>query len=465
MKKALTTLVCTAATAATVSATTSNERVRPNIVLINIDDLGWADLSSNSSTYYQTPNIDRLRSQGIYFPNAYAAAANSAPSRAAMITGKYSPRHGIYTVNPPDRGAAADRKLIAAPNADELPLDMPTMALHLQQNGYRTMHVGKWHLGADPTRQGFHINVGGNKAGHPKSYFSPYKNPNLSDGVQGEFLTERLTHQAIGLIEEHSLSDAPFFLYFATYAIHTPLQARPELVEKYKNRAASEAHFNPTYAALVETADAAVGRLLAALDSLSLDRSTLVIFTSDNGGVYDLSRQWPLRAGKGSFYEGGIRVPMIFRWTGITPRGKECTEIVSQIDLFPTLCAMSNTHTTEQLDGVNIETLVVGKAEKLAPRSLYWHFPAYLEGGNAETRDPKFRSRPVSVVRRGDWKMIRNIEDGSVELYNLAADIGEKNDVSQSNPNVIKQLTSDMDAWIKSTAAPVPSELNPKYRE
>lgn len=439
------------------------ERVQPNILLINIDDLGWADMTFQGSEYYQTPNIDRLRSEGLFFTNAYACAANSAPSRASLMTGFYAPRHGVYTVNPPDRGDAKDRKLISAPNSETPDSSYTILAERLRDGGYSTFHLGKWHLGKDAAEQGFDVNIGGNLKGHPKSYFSPYKNPNLPDGEDGEFLTDRLTDEAIKLLSGAKDSDKPFFMYFATYAVHTPLQPKPELKAKYDSLPSTDDHNNSKYAALIESTDTNLGRLLDYLQSSGLDKNTVVVFISDNGGLYSVSKQHPLRAGKGSFYEGGIRTPMIVRWNGVTAQNSSNDTPVSQISLYPTLLEIAGISAdTLGLDGHSILPLFKGE-ECESTEPLYWHFPAYLEGGGVESTDSIFRSRPVSVIRDGDWKLIYNYESGLSELYNLRDDISEKNDLSTAEPAITDSLHAELFEWLRTTDAPTSFALNPSF--
>lgn len=436
----------------------------PNIILINVDDLGWTDVGYNGSTYYETPNIDRLHSQGIYFRNGYAGGANSAPSRACLLSGLNTPRHGVYTVNPPDRGRSEDRKLIPYENRMTLDSSVYTLPMALKTAGYQTCHIGKWHVGTDPLAQGVDINIAGNESGHPNSYFAPYGNRNLADGPEGEYLTDRLSLEAVRYLENVD-KDRPFFLYYATYEVHTPLQAKPELIEKYKNKKASEAHNNPVYAAMVESMDQAVGRVLEAVEKNGLAGNTFIVLTSDNGGVYNISRQWPLRAGKGSFYEGGIRVPFIVYMKDKYEGGVTSGLPVTHLDLYPTFTELAGTDPVIRPDGESLlPYLDNGKTKYLEKRSIYFHLPAYLEGGNPETKDSKFRSRPVSVVRRGDWKLFRNYEDGSYELYNLKDDISEKNDLARERPDIVKKMAKDLDKWLKKTDAPVPSELNPGYK-
>ena len=436
----------------------------PNVILINIDDLGWTDLSCNGSTYYETPNIDKLRSLGIWFSQAYAGASNSAPSRACMLTGQYGPRHGVYTVGNPNRGKAQQRRLLSIPNRDLLSDGIQILPRVLHEAGYQTYHVGKWHVTEDPLLNGFDKNVAGNHAGHPTGYFSPYHNANLSDGEAGEFLPDRLGKEAVRLIEKADRT-RPFFLYYATYAVHTPLQAEPELIAKYKAKAPTDAHKNPVYAALVEAMDRNVGRVLQAIRDNGLEENTLIIFTSDNGGVYNISRQWPLRAGKGSFYEGGIRVPLIVYQKGKYEHREINDVSVSQLDFFPTLMDLIGLDTAQlTLDGISLAHLLNDGADSsLDERPLFWHFPAYLEGGNKETTDPIFRSRPVSVVRQGKWKLIENLEDGRLELYDLFNDESEKEDLSVKCPVEKERLYQVLKDWRDQVNAPVPTELNPQY--
>jgi len=450
-------------TCITLVACNTNAPKQPNIILINIDDLGWTDLSFKGSTYYETPNVDRLKNSGVYFSQAYTGASNSMPSRACLMTGQYTPRHGIYTVPPADRGKARDRKLMPCAIKEELDTQIQTLPLILKNAGYQTCHIGKWHIGKDPHWYGIDVNIAGCQYGQPPSYFAPYKNPNLPDGPEGEYLPERLAKEVIKYLKEVD-KNRPFFLNYATYLVHTPLQPKPELEEKYRNKPSTDAHNNPKYAAMVEAMDNSIGQLLGALDDLGLTKNTLIIFTSDNGGVYNISKQWPLRAGKGSFYEGGIRVPMIFSWAGTIEGGRELSQAVSQIDFLPTILDITGIKKPEGhiLDGISLLPFLKNPTHQ-TPRTLFWHFPAYLEGGNSETTDPIFRSRPVSVVRHGDWKLIENFETGIFELYNVVNDISEKNDLI----DVETKKASEMKALLKKlqneTNAPIPDQLNPEY--
>lgn len=438
--------------------------VHPNVVLINIDDLGWTDLSCNGSKYYETPNIDNLKEKGVWFSMAYAGASNSAPSRACMLTGQNTPRHGVYTVGNPDRGKKEHRKLISYTNRVVLPDGIQILPDLLKQNGYQTFHVGKWHVTENPLDCGIDKNIGGNHAGNPRTYFSPYRNPDLKDGEKGEYLPDRLGDEAAKLIKEADRKK-PYFLYYATYAVHTPLQAPEELIEKYRNKPKTEAHNNPVYAALVEAMDRNVGKVLKAIKDSGQSDNTVIIFTTDNGGVYDISKQWPLRAGKGSFYEGGIRVPMIIYQPGKYEDKVYDDVMVSQLDLFPTLMDLAGVSKENLLlDGKSLKPVLEGgKTSVLKKRSLFWHFPAYLEGGNKESVDRLFRSRPVSVMRKGSWKLIENYEDNSLELYNIEKDLGENENLINKYPLKAKEMQKELEEWKSDVKAPFDFELNPYY--
>ncbi len=443
---------------------TRDKEEKPNIIYINIDDLGWKDLGAMGSEFYETPHVDALAQEGVVFTNAYASAANCAPSRACCLTGQYPPRHGIYTVNNSDRGNPRTRKLIPVKNRTDLPDDQVTIAENLKAKGYATAHIGKWHLGDDPTSQGFDINIGGSGIGHPKSYFSPYQNPRLEDGPTGEYLTDRLADEAIRFISNNRTQH--FFLYLAFYAVHTPLQPKPDKLDKYLKKQGVLGQNNAKYAAMIESMDENIGRILEALEKLNLAKKTAVVFSSDNGGVRRITSMAPLRAGKGSYYEGGIRVPFIIRWPGKIEPGIKCEIPVHGVDFYPTILEMTQTPKTEGkgLDGLSLvpHFTQIGKIDE---RPLFWHFPVYMEGGNRETRDPVFRTRPGSAVRMGDWKLHEYFEDGGLELYNLREDIGEKRNLAQKYPEKMKELHQRLISWRESLQAPVPPGLNPDYDE
>lgn len=449
-------------------------QTKPNIVLINIDDLGWSDVHFQGNPFYETPNIDKLAVEGMVFDNGYASAANCAPSRAALMTGQYSPRHGVYTVATSARGKSKDRKIIPIKNTFFIKKNNLTIANVLQSHGYKTISLGKWHVSSDPTLHGFDTNVGGSVWGQPpgtvwghrrKGYFSPYKNKYLEDGPKGEYLTDRLTQETINFIKNNKTS--PFFVYLAYYSIHTPIQAKQKTIQKYKKKKKTKLKENSAYAAMIENMDENIGKLMTFLDQQNLSKNTLVIFTSDNGAVYKLSKSCSLRAGKGSYYEGGIKVPLIARWTGKIKAGSKCNEPVINIDFFPTFLEIANIKKPKNkiLDGVSIYPLLQQK--EIKPRSLFWHFPIYLEGGNRESKDKKFRTRPVSVIRSGKWKMHQYFEDNFFELYNLEEDSLERINLVEQNQfkNQLEEMKKKLFAWQKKINAPISFERNNEYQK
>lgn len=441
---------------------------KPNIVYINADDLGWTDLGVQGSTYYETPNIDKLATSGIRFTNGYAAAANCAPSRACAMSGQWPQRHGIYTVGTSERGKSKDRKLIPIKNNETLADEILTLPEVLQQAGYFTAHVGKWHLTEDPLTQGFDINIAGFHGGSPSKggYHSPYHYPNIKNIEKGEYLTDRLAEEAVQIIQHQK--DKPFFLSFTTYTVHTPIQGRKDLVERFTAKKSNKLHNNVEYAAMIHSLDIAVGRIVETLKKEKLLENTLIIFTSDNGGHRGVTSNSPLRSGKGSYYEGGIREPFFFSWAGKIEAGQVDDTPISNLDLFPTLTAAVEAPIPEGkiLDGANLLPLLTeGKA--IAERALYWHFPVYLQAyrkNDQETRDPAFRTRPGSVVRSGDWKLHHYFEDNSIELFNLKEDPSEEVEISKTNPQKTQKLLQLLKEWQKNTNAPIPSKLNPDYK-
>ena len=448
-------------TSATQKITKQADITKPNIVLFYADDLGWMDVGIQGSKYYETPNIDRIAKEGMRFTNAYANAANCAPSRACLMTGLYPPRHGIYTVGNAARGKAKNRQIVPVTNKTVLDSNLLTLPAFLQNKGYQTAIAGKWHLSKDPTKYGFDTNFGGFQAGHPKSYFSPYKNPNLADGPDGEHLPDRLAKEMSNWIKQQK--DEPFFAYFPFYSVHTPIQARADLIEKYQNKSPKKHHNKPEYAAMIEAMDLAIGKVLQTIDDLQLADNTIIIFTADNGahGGQTLSR--PLRGAKGMYYEGGIREPLMIKWTGkIESNSLNETPVIGN-DLFPTIVDILNDKPVqEQLDGLSILPLLQGKPS--ADRALYWHFPAYLEMYKKDRAfedsqgKPYFRTTPVSVIRDGDWKLLEYFETGELELYNLTTDIGEQDNLAQRNPTKANELHQKLKAWQGQTNAFIPEK-------
>ncbi len=433
----------------------------PNIVIFLVDDLGWRDVGFEGSVFYETPNIDRFAAEGLVFERAYSNAPNCAPSRAALLSGQYAPRTGVYTVSGSARGDAALRRLVPITNTTELDTGVVTFAEALQAAGYRTATMGKWHLGDDPTQHGFDVNVGGNKTGTPKGgHFSPYKNPQLADGEKGESLTARLTDSALEFIGANK--QRPFLLYLSHYAVHTPVQTTKELQGKYKAKEATDEQKNAKYAGMIESVDTSFGRVMAALAEHEVDGNTLVVFTSDNGGHGNITSNAPLRGAKGMLYEGGVRVPLALRWPGKITAGSTSHVPVIGTDLYPTFLAAAGAEAAEGhvLDGVDLAPLWTEGLE-FARDALFWHFPAYLEWGKNAPRP--FRTRPAGAVRVGALKLIENFEDGRLELYDTDADESETQDLAAERPDDVKALHARLLSWRAATSAPVPMTKNPKF--
>lgn len=444
----------------------------PNVVLILIDDLGWKDLGIMGNKSVRTPNIDRLGREGMLFTDAYSCGPNCSPSRASLLSGLYGPRHGVYTVGESDRGPRDQQKLIPAPNRTILLSSFHTLPEALHERGYVNGLFGKWHLGDDPglgpLSQGFDFNIGGDHNGQPPiGYFAPYGLPNLDTAPPGEYLTDRLTDEALRFMESHR--EKPFFAYLAHYAVHTPIQAPAREIQDHRQWAGAVNTFDSTYAAMIEIVDRGVGRVLAGLDRLGLTGDTVVFLLSDNGGVSGISSMAPLRGGKGMLYEGGIRVPFIARWPGKIRPGSSCTIPVNSVDIYPTVLEIAHGTLPAglKLDGLSLLPLLEGRPG-FSREAIFWHFPAYLPSGGDHwvpgARDPFFRTRPGGAVRAGDWKLIEYFEDGAVELYNLREDIAETRDLAAAEPAVCDRLLHLMRQWREQTKAPVPTKPNPDYR-
>ena len=436
---------------------------KPNVVLIYIDDYGWRDVGFNGSKFYETPNANRIAREGMNFRSAYSNAPNCAPSRACLMSGLYSPRHGVYTVANSDRGKAALRKIIPTKNTTVLADEFITLAEALKTGGYKTAMMGKWHLGKDPTTQGFDINIAGRDWGSPSGggYHSPYRYPNLTYGKKGEYLTDRLGDEAAKFIEANK--DRPFFLYLTHYAVHTPIQAKAKLTAKYEQKTPTDKQTNAKYAAMIESMDGSVGTVLDTLEKQKLDQNTIVIFYADNGGHGGVTSNAPLRGSKGMLYEGGIRVPMAVRWPGVVKPGTVCDEPVIGIDLYPTLLEATQTKMPAKvkLDGTSLMPLMNDASASLFRPAIYWHFPAYLQGYTK--RHGPFRTTPCGAIRMVDWKLIEYFEDGTLELYNLAEDLGEEQNLASRLTKRTARMHSMLKAWRRSAAAPVPTEKNPKF--
>ncbi|MEE2906842.1 MAG: sulfatase [Planctomycetota bacterium] len=420
----------------------------PDIVMIVVDDMGWADPGFMPGGVHETPNMDALAERGIVFTQATSNGPNCSPSRASLITGQWTPRHGVLTVGTAKRGKAANRKLEPPKNGSWLKPRSKTLGNHLGQAGYRTGHVGKWHLGNDPTEQGFEFNAGGNKAGHPKSYFSPYKNDDLTDGPEGESLTDRLTDEAIEFLETED--ERPVFLHLSYYAVHTPLQATKEEIAALRASHPDWDKRQATYAAMMQRVDRNIGRLLE-----HVDENSVVIFCSDNGGLARVAHNGPLRGSKGMLYEGGIRVPLVVAIPNQSP-GRIDTP-VTLMDLGPTVCDLASvSHTEAAFDGESLVTLMDGQDDALEARSLYWHFPAYLEAGG---KAGPWRTTPVGAIREGRWKLMEFFEDGHLELYDLHSDPSESENRANAEPGTRDRLHTMLNNWRESVNAPMPQPL------
>ena len=431
---------------------------KPNFVFIFIDDMGYRDLGCMGSEYYETPNIDKLAAEGVVFTNAYSNAPNCAPTRACLMSGQYGPRHGVYTVGTPERGPAKLRKLIPVPNTTELDRQVVTIPEALESAGYTSGCFGKWHLGNDephrPADQGFDASYQRTKRSH------------WTDA--GQYLTDRLTNEAVDFIDANK--DKPFFLYLSHHAVHTPIQAKPEIIDKYEDKAPANGHNNPAYAAMIESVDRSVARVLAKLEDAGLNEDTVVFFFSDNGGHANFTSMHPLRGSKGTLYEGGIRVPCIVRWSGRTKPGLVTDAPIIGIDFYPTMIelACADPPKNHVLDGCSIVDLLdpdlpafASTYRRFQNRPIFWHFPAYLEPYN-KSQWP-WRTTPAGVVRKGPWKLIEFFEGHALELYNLDMDISEKNNLAAQMADKTAELHKLMQQWRKDIDAPVPTRLNPKY--
>jgi arylsulfatase A-like enzyme len=436
----------------------------PNVILILIDDMGWTDLSCYGSKFYETPNIDRLAASGMRLTHSYSACTVCSPTRSAVMTGKYPARLHIT-----DWIAGSERpfaKLKVPDWQQHLPLEGTTIAEVFKSNGYATCHIGKWHLGREefgPTKQGFDINIAGTHMGSPPTYFFPYSSangslPGLEKGQRGEYLTDRLTDEAIGFVSAHK--EQPFFLYLPHYAVHTPLMAKPEKVEKYKAKAdPNNPQHHAVYATMVESLDEGIGRLMAKLDELKLRDNTIVVFTSDNGGLKNnqVTSNDPARAGKGSVYEGGVRIPLIVSYPPKIRAGATSDYAAVSIDLLPTLVELCGvTHkpeaqAKEPVDGLSIAPVLLEKGQPPA-RPLFWHYPHYHPGG----------ATPYGAVRSGDWRLVEFYEDGKTELYDLKDDESESRDLAAAQPQKRDELLTLLRNWRMSVGAQMPTP-NPNY--
>jgi len=431
----------------------------PNFVFILIDDFGWRDTGYNGSTYYETPNIDKLARSGMIFTDGYSASPVCSPTRSAIMTGKYPARLHITS----HLQGASNRfhfTKVLQPNARlALPLEEVTIADALRERGYKSACIGKWHLGTKgflPTDQGFDVAHAGDEAGSPNSFFFPQWQKKIPlDGKPGDYLTDRLTTLAVDFIAANK--ERPFYLYLPHFATHTPIEGKPEKVKKYDAKSdPSQPQNYGEYAAMIESVDESVGRVVAALRDNGLLSNTLIFFTADNGGL--TSREWknrpvtsnlPLRVGKGHVYEGGIRVPTLASWEGVIKAGSTCGEPVLSVDYAPTMAELAGAR-LPRVDGVSIAKLLRGGS--LGVRDVFWHYPHY---------SPQL-GRPAAAMRRGDFKLILFFEDDRVELYNLKDDIGELRDLATTDPRRAAAMKKRLVAWLSETKAQLPV-VNAKY--
>ena len=440
---------------------------RPNILFIFLDDFGWKDTSYMGSDFFETPNIDRLASEGMIFTDAYSAAANCAPARACLLSGQYTPRHQIFNVGTNPRGKKEHRRLEHVPGKKTLDPNIKTWAHQLQSAGYVTATMGKWHLSDDPLPYGFDVNIGGtHSGGPPKGYYPPHgKVPGLEDAPKDEYVTDRLSDEAIKFIRGNK--EKPWALYLTHFAVHTPLNARKDLVAKYEAKKPGKLHNHVAMATMIEAVDEGVGRIQKALEELKLENNTVILFFSDNGGYGPATDMDPLKGYKGTYYEGGIREPFFVKWPGVVKPGSESNEPIIGVDLYPTLCEIAGAKLpdAQPVDGVSLVPLFNGSKKTFGDRPLYWHFPAYLQSYAVwqEQRDPLFRSRPCSIIRVGDWKLHHYFEDNGLELYNLRDDIGETTNLVTSESRRADNLLDRLEAWRQSVGAPKPEALNPAY--
>ena len=481
MKKLLLLLfVISIASCASSSEKPKAENKSPNFLFILADDLGYHDLSCMGSTYYETPNIDRIADEGAVFTEGYAACQVCSPSRASIMTGKFPSRHGITDwigakTGENWRKAGRFNKLLPPEYIHTLSKDYVTLPEAMQEGGYKTFFAGKWHIGAEgswPKDHGFDINKGGWDKGSPRGgYYAPWDNPNLDYKDSGESLTMRLAEETVEFVSSNK--DHPFFAFLSFYAVHGPIQTTEDKWEKYKNKAQNQGikssgfkmskylpirqvQDNPIYAGLVETMDDAVGRVLDKLDDLGLSENTIVIFTSDNGGVAAgdafATSNSPLRGGKGYQYEGGIREPYFIRAPNLIEPGSKIETPVTGTDFYPTILDLANLKLKpeEHQDGTSLLPLI--KGEQLPNRSLVWHYPHYGNQGG----------EPSSIIRKGDWKLIHYYEEERLELFNLAEDLSEENDRSMEFQDMANQLDNELMEILNSTGARFPKR-DPLY--
>lgn len=436
----------------------------PNIILFVVDDLGWSDPGFMGNPWHETPAMDQLAREGAVFTQAYAAAPVCRPSRASLLTGLYPPRHHIYSVFRLDDGPRDEHAVITPPSRIALRPDIPTLAKRLKDRGYATALIGKWDLGegnSSPEAHGFDHNMGGFQGGIlPHGYFSPYGLPGIQDTHANEYLTDRLAQEAATFITEQR--EKPFFLMLSHYAVHLPFEAPRNTVRHFRNKPRPVHHHNATYAAMLKHVDDSLVRVRETLLLHGLSNNTLIIFTSDNGGVPDfLGSTSQLRGAKSSFLENGIRVPLVMHWPGRIPASQRIEMPTGLIDVTPTVLAASNNEDDFFTDGLDLWPCVLQQDKGCADdRPLFWHFPGYI--AYALSAD-FFSARPQSIIRQGPWKLVQNLETGSLSLFNIITDPLEKHDLADEKNDIASMLLSRLTAWQEEIKAPIP-QPNPDYR-
>ncbi len=424
----------------------------PNVIFILVDDMGYADVGVYGNTYHQTPHIDRLAAEGMRFTNAYAAAPNCSPTRASILTGRWPARVGVTQYL--SGNFLPHAKLFQAQLPDGLPLKETVLAEPLGEAGYATASIGKWHLGADeylPEHRGFDLNFAGGHWGHHQKMFAPHPVLPIPDARPGDYLTDRLTAESEKFIEANR--DRPFFLYLPLYSVHSPIEGKADLIAKYRGRTDPSGRNNAKYAAMVEGVDQCVGRITAKLAELGLDGRTILFFFSDNGGVERWAFNGGFRRGKGWMYEAGIREPLLVKWPGVVEPGSVSGVQVSSVDFYPTILEMTGVADKGDhfSDGLSLAP-VLRQSGELRRDALFWHYPHYSNAGSA----------PAGAVREGKWKLLEFFEDGHLELYDLEADPGEKNDLAMRMPALVKRLHGRLRGWRAEVGAQMPVP-NPDY--
>ena len=472
-KTGATLVIATTAIGGSLTASADDAK-KPNIVYIMADDLGWTDVGFNGAKFYESPNIDKMRAEGINFTNAYSSGPNCAPSRACLMTGMFTPRHHLYQPSGRSKGNKAWMKL-AVPgscdkgkdafkcNNDTIDDKHTCIPEVLKKAGYITGRFGKWHLGQSD--QGFDVVTSDGKPDNDKKHYGSIT------------VADSLTNASLKFIETNK--DKPFFLYLAHWDVHGPIRAKKDVVDKFKKKLEAENKqwkpgqpYNPTYAGMLEAVDKSVMRVRAKLEELGLSKNTMIVFTSDNGGKRSFNgSNDPLKSGKGALFEGGIRIPTCVVWPGKVKPGSETSIPISSVDYLPTFAAITGAPlpTDQPVDGESLVEIMKGEKTK-RDKSIFWHYPLYLSGNAGDNvipasgrTEPYWRAVPASCIRKGDWKLIHYFEDNSIKLYNIANDISEANDLSKSNAEKAQQLFAELKAWQKETKAPVPTELNPDF--